>query len=201
MMMPLTPLITILVSHAWVYTFHDHLPHERLFALTKEAPRLFTQQPSRARALSLQLGDGRPGAATECNSRLDTTTINLIFPDAAAAIAEPNAEFMDITGIAPAPLATAAPWSLSRSRGCSRSYVMFFFFAMLVSLTAITNHQGTASHEVYEPTSGGHRPNPTLASRDAVAFHRRCRLSTMPPLLFDTSYISPEGPRVNDPHT
>jgi hypothetical protein len=51
------------------------------------------------------LGLGRPppspGAAKR-NSGLDTTTINRMFPDAAAAIAKQKAEFTDITGMAPA---------------------------------------------------------------------------------------------------
>jgi hypothetical protein len=51
------------------------------------------------------MGLGRPppspGAAKR-NSGLDTTTINRMFPDAAAAIAKQKAEFTDITGIAPA---------------------------------------------------------------------------------------------------
>ncbi|KAH7095122.1 hypothetical protein FB567DRAFT_431703 [Paraphoma chrysanthemicola] len=51
------------------------------------------------------IGIGRPppspGAAKR-NSGLDTTTINRMFPDAAAAIAKQKAEFTDITGIAPA---------------------------------------------------------------------------------------------------
>jgi hypothetical protein len=51
------------------------------------------------------MGLGRPppspGAAKR-NSGLDTSTINRMFPDAAAAIAKQKAEFTDITGIAPA---------------------------------------------------------------------------------------------------
>ncbi|KAF2025545.1 hypothetical protein EK21DRAFT_76195 [Setomelanomma holmii] len=51
------------------------------------------------------MGIGRPppspGAAKR-NSGLDTSTINRMFPDAAAAIAKQKAEFTDITGIAPA---------------------------------------------------------------------------------------------------
>tara|TARA_R110002003_G_scaffold115_4_gene9986 strand:+ start:32589 stop:33914 length:1326 start_codon:yes stop_codon:yes gene_type:complete len=51
------------------------------------------------------IGIGRPppspGAAKR-NSGLDTSTINRMFPDAAAAIAKQKAEFTDITGIAPA---------------------------------------------------------------------------------------------------
>ncbi|QRD01531.1 hypothetical protein JI435_121760, partial [Parastagonospora nodorum SN15] len=51
------------------------------------------------------MGLGRPPpspGAGKRNSGLDTTTINRMFPDAAAAIAKQKAEFTDITGIAPA---------------------------------------------------------------------------------------------------
>lgn len=51
------------------------------------------------------MGLGRPppspGAAKR-NSGLDTTTINRMFPDAAAAIAKQKAEFTDVVGVAPA---------------------------------------------------------------------------------------------------
>lgn len=51
------------------------------------------------------MGLGRPPpspGAGKRNSGLDTSTINRMFPDAAAAIAKQKAEFTDITGIAPA---------------------------------------------------------------------------------------------------
>lgn len=51
---------------------------------------------------SIGLGRPPPSPGAKRNSGLDTTTINRMFPDAAAAIAKQKAEFTDITGIAPA---------------------------------------------------------------------------------------------------
>lgn len=51
------------------------------------------------------MGLGRPPpspGAGKRNSGLDTTTINRMFPDAAAAIAKQKAEFTDVVGVAPA---------------------------------------------------------------------------------------------------
>ncbi|KAF2259974.1 hypothetical protein CC78DRAFT_473983 [Lojkania enalia] len=51
---------------------------------------------------SLGLGRPPPSPGTKRNSGLDTSTINRMFPDAAAAIAKQKAEFTETTGIAPA---------------------------------------------------------------------------------------------------
>jgi hypothetical protein len=51
---------------------------------------------------SVGLGRPPPSPGAKRNSGLDPTTINRMFPDAAAAIAKQKAEFTDITGMAPA---------------------------------------------------------------------------------------------------
>ncbi|KAF2738323.1 hypothetical protein EJ04DRAFT_429157 [Polyplosphaeria fusca] len=51
---------------------------------------------------SLGLGRPPPSPGAKRNSGLDTTMINRMFPDAAAAIAKQKADFTDLTGIAPA---------------------------------------------------------------------------------------------------
>ncbi|KAF2011704.1 hypothetical protein BU24DRAFT_287463 [Aaosphaeria arxii CBS 175.79] len=51
---------------------------------------------------SVGIGRPPPSPGAKRNSGLDTTMINRMFPDAAAAIAKQKAEFTDITGLAPA---------------------------------------------------------------------------------------------------
>ncbi|KAF2175544.1 hypothetical protein K469DRAFT_724052 [Zopfia rhizophila CBS 207.26] len=51
---------------------------------------------------SLGLGRPPPSPGAKRNSGLDTSTINRMFPDAAAAIAKQKAEFTETTGMAPA---------------------------------------------------------------------------------------------------
>lgn len=50
---------------------------------------------------SIGLGRPPPSPGAKRNSGLDVSTINRMFPDAAAAIAKQKAEFTDITGVAP----------------------------------------------------------------------------------------------------
>ncbi|KAF2242099.1 hypothetical protein BU26DRAFT_166006 [Trematosphaeria pertusa] len=51
---------------------------------------------------SMGIGRPPPSPSAKRNSGLDPSTINRMFPDAAAAIAKQKAEFTDITGLAPA---------------------------------------------------------------------------------------------------